>query len=223
MKFELEEFHRNVTDEELIKDLLKVSEELGKKKVTSREYLDRGKYAPDTLIRRLGKWNAILEKAGLEITSRRNISDDELFQNIKEVWIKFGRQPHTREMIKPFSKFSGQPYYDKFGSWRKALQSFIKYVNNEEIITEKSLQTKKVIIGNHKTKRDINWRLRFLVMRRDNFKCKKCGRSPATDPKIILHVDHIEPWSKGYETVFENLQTLCSVCNIGKSNLDDTE
>ncbi|MEW6748894.1 MAG: HNH endonuclease [Candidatus Micrarchaeota archaeon] len=55
-------------------------------------------------------------------------------------------------------------------------------------------------------------------MKRDNFKCKKCGRSPATDQSVILHVDHIKPYSKGGETTIENLETLCSVCNIGKSN-----
>ena len=37
---------------------------------------------------------------------------------------------------------------------------------------------------------------------------------------IILHVDHIKAWAKGGETVLENLQTLCSVCNIGKSDLE---
>jgi len=38
-------------------------------------------------------------------------------------------------------------------------------------------------------------------------------------PKIILHVDHVMPYSKGGETVLENLQTLCLKWNIGKSNL----
>lgn len=71
----------------------------------------------------------------------------------------------------------------------------------------------------HKTKRGINLQLRFIVMRRDNFKCKNCGRSPATDPTIILHVDHIKAWANGGETILENLQTLCSKCNIGKSDL----
>ena len=56
-------------------------------------------------------------------------------------------------------------------------------------------------------------------MARDNFKCRICGKSPATDPKITLHIDHIIPWSKGGETIFENLQTLCSECNLGKSDL----
>ncbi|RKX24889.1 MAG: hypothetical protein DRP45_07160 [Candidatus Zixiibacteriota bacterium] len=34
-----------------------------------------------------------------------------------------------------------------------------------------------------------------------------------------MEVDHKIPWSKGGETIEENLQTLCSECNQGKSNL----
>jgi 5-methylcytosine-specific restriction endonuclease McrA len=56
-------------------------------------------------------------------------------------------------------------------------------------------------------------------MRRDDFKCRICGRSPATHPGLVLHVDHVEAWSKGGSTVMENLQTLCEQDNIGKSNL----
>lgn len=53
-------------------------------------------------------------------------------------------------------------------------------------------------------------------MKRDNFKCVLCGASPAKDPKIELHIDHIIPWSKGGESTIDNLQTLCSACNLGK-------
>jgi len=56
-------------------------------------------------------------------------------------------------------------------------------------------------------------------MRRDNFKCRITGRSPATDPTVILKVDHLHPWEQGGETVIENLQTLAKDINIGKSNL----
>lgn len=70
----------------------------------------------------------------------------------------------------------------------------------------------------HKTKREISLQLRYKVLQRDNFKCCTCGASPAKDPSVELHIDHIVPWSKGGETTFENLQTLCSKCNIGKSN-----
>ena len=71
----------------------------------------------------------------------------------------------------------------------------------------------------HKTKREPGMRLRFEVLKRDNFKCCACGASPAKDPSVDLHIDHVIPWSKGGETVLDNLQTLCSACNIGKSDM----
>lgn len=76
-----------------------------------------------------------------------------------------------------------------------------------------------VSVSKHRTSRNINTRLRFKVLSRDNFKCCFCGASPAKNPSVELHVDHIIPWSKGGETVIDNLQTLCSKCNLGKSDL----
>ena len=65
----------------------------------------------------------------------------------------------------------------------------------------------------------MNLRTRFIVMQRDKFKCCVCGASPAKDSSVELQVDHIIPWAKGGETVIDNLQTLCSKCNLGKSDL----
>jgi 5-methylcytosine-specific restriction endonuclease McrA len=150
-----------------------------------------------------------------------NLSEEELFENLEEIWVKLGRQPKYTEMQKPLSKYSCSTYANRFGTWRKALEKFVAYINKEENASSEEMLRKVRVepITKHKTSRTINWRLRFIVMRRDNFKCKKCGRSPANDPKIILHVDHKIAWAKGGETVFENLETLCSRCNIGKSNL----
>lgn len=64
--------------------------------------------------------------------------------------------------------------------------------------------------------RYINQKLRYKVLHRDRFRCVICGRSPAKDLSIELHVDHILPWSKGGKTMEENLRTLCSDCNLGK-------
>jgi len=60
--------------------------------------------------------------------------------------------------------------------------------------------------------------LRFKVLQRDQFRCRLCGRSPATELSCKLHVDHVLAFSKGGKTILENLQTLCSTCNVGKSN-----
>ena len=76
--------------------------------------------------------------------------------------------------------------------------------------------------SNHTTKstRVISDKLRYQILKRDNFKCCACGASPAKDPSIELHIDHIVPWSKGGETKPDNLQTLCSRCNLGKGDIE---
>ena len=72
---------------------------------------------------------------------------------------------------------------------------------------------------NGRKSRDPSTRRRFEVLYRDKFTCRFCGASPAKDPTVTLHIDHIVPWSKGGETSLDNLQTLCSKCNLGKSDL----
>jgi hypothetical protein len=58
--------------------------------------------------------------------------------------------------------------------------------------------------------------LRMDILRRDMFRCKMCGA--AASDGATLHVDHINPVSKGGKTTAANLQALCQSCNIGKSN-----
>lgn len=82
----------------------------------------------------------------------------------------------------------------------------------------KSSSSPSIKFGNHSS-RKISDKLRYQVLKRDNFKCCACGASPAKDPSIELHIDHIVPWSKGGETKADNLQTLCSKCNLGKSDI----
>jgi 5-methylcytosine-specific restriction endonuclease McrA len=68
--------------------------------------------------------------------------------------------------------------------------------------------------------KSINYRLRYLTLRRDHYRCRACGRSPATHPGTQLQIDHIIPTSRGGKSTPSNLQSLCQTCNIGKSNLD---
>lgn len=132
----------------------------------------------------------------------------------------------------PLSKYTASAYQTNFGSWQKALMQFVEFINSEEVETEQTIkekpeikteetvETKSEVTPRHKTKRNINLRLRHEVFMRDGNICKMRGRSPQNTPGTIVHVDHIIAWAKGGETIFENLQTLCSVCNIGKSDLD---
>ena len=225
MKFELNDFHRNTSDEELLNDLKAVSNIINKDTVTMEEYNQYGKYHSTTLTRRFGSWFFCLQKAQLQMSrSKIGISNEALFDNIEKVWIKLGKQPSYTQM-EEYGEFSIGTYTKRFGGWRKALEAFVDYVNSTEIKIDESEPTSDTTsdVANHITRRGINLRMRFIVMKRDNFKCCMCGRSPATTPGLELHIDHIIPWSKGGETVIDNLQTLCSDCNLGKSNLSETE
>lgn len=220
MKFNIRLPNLKVSDQQLLDDLTAVAKLLNKNILSQNEYKKHGKYSMTSLRNHFGTWKKALEKADLRRTRNWGTSREEFLENIKDIWIKLGRQPKYSEMVMPFSKYSATAYAHYFGNWTKALIEFEKYLLEEDVDTLEAIEEKPAIDRKqHKTERQVNWRLRFKVMQRDNFKCKCCGCSPATDPKIILHVDHIKAWSNGGETVFENLQTLCSRCNIGKSNL----
>lgn len=112
-------------------------------------------------------------------------------------------------------------YEKRFGSWNKALKAFIVYINDsssQKDIDSRAPKSEEKRNQANRTPRQINWRLRATVLIKDNCICRMCGTSPAKDSSVVLHVDHVKPWSKGGETELGNLQTLCSVCNIGKSN-----
>jgi len=66
-----------------------------------------------------------------------------------------------------------------------------------------------------KKRTPISKRSRFEVFKRDSFKCQYCGESA---PKVVLHIDHIHPVSKGGDNHITNLITSCDSCNLGKSN-----
>jgi hypothetical protein len=150
-----------------------------------------------------------------------NASKEELFKNIEKVWMTLGRQPRRTEMKKPISEYSITPYISAFGNWRNALVSFIEYINqeNDEIENTSNSQTETTRPEiKRRSKRDISHRLRFRILVRDGFTCRKCGRSPLKTPGTELHVDHIVPWSIGGETLPDNLETKCIECNLGKGN-----
>jgi hypothetical protein len=226
-------------DEDFFADMRRIASQLQKTYITSGEYKQYGLYNCSSMSRRFGSWNVILEKAGLSPTPFRlgkgkEISDEELFQDIERVWIKLGRQPTVTDVKNGEFSFGQNTFVRRFGGWRGTLEAFVRYINSEEKTTptndeiedksniEASLPRKDSSHkSNRNTSRDINLRLRFKVMQRDNFKCCICGKSPATSPNVTLHIDHIKPWSKGGETTIDNLQTLCSDCNLGKSDLYD--
>ena len=221
-------FRYTFSDDDVVSDIKRVAGICKKDTVTTKEYDVYGTYSSQTLIARYKLWNNILEMSGLRVNLYRNFTDEELFEEIERIWIVLGRQPTTTDIKGGISKYSLNSYSRRFGGWRNALKAFLDYINDgiegnecdsNNDITKKEVHDEQPDLFQHKTRRDVNLRMRFKVLQRDRFKCCACGASPSINSNVELHVDHIKPWSQGGETTMDNLQTLCSLCNLGKGNL----
>ena len=152
----------------------------------------------------------------------KRYTDEQCFENLLSLWTHYGRPPQHDEMNRAPSQVGSKAYIRRWGTWRKALQAFVQRVNNDEPPASASEQ---VPAQSHSTSsqsvpdrgpREIPLALRYYVLRRDSFRCVTCGASPAITHGVVLHIDHIHPWSLGGATVAENLRTLCQHCNLGK-------
>lgn len=225
---------KKVDPENIISDVKRIAAQLNTCTVTSNQYKALGAYALPTVIEKFGSWKNLLKSAGLSVTGFiAKYSDIEVFTEIERIWTALGRQPTTTDLRRGVSRISFEALSRRFGGWRNTLVAFLEYVNDGSSPNQDDLDnagseesvisyTEADTAGDNRKKRtprNINLRLRFRTLQLDAFKCRACGASPAKNPEIELHVDHIVPWSKGGETELDNLQTLCSKCNLGKSNL----
>jgi hypothetical protein len=62
----------------------------------------------------------------------------------------------------------------------------------------------------------VSRRLRYEVLRRDDFTCRYCGGKA---PDVELEVDHVQPTTLGGSDEPSNLATACAGCNAGKSSI----
>ena len=172
-----------------------------------------------------------LKSKGMELSPRkvppnRIHSDKEMFEQMGKIWRKLGHRPSRTEWEIAKPKIHYNTYKQRFGGWQNACLQFIKYKMGEDVEIDEGKE-KKYFQTNVK-KREIKYNpgdtrtipdgLRLKIFARDNFCCVFCGRSPATDFGLKLHVDHIKPFSQGGKSTEDNLQTLCQNCNLGKSN-----
>ena len=240
LEVENHNFRINASDADIINDVIRVKEIYKKDTITRKEYDVYGNYRSSTILKHGLSWNEILQMAGLKLNVNHDFSNEDLLEEIERLWVKLGRQPTTTDIKNGVSQYSLNTFTRHFGSWRKALVAFVNYVNDDNNnqpdnadrsklsgssvrsisnVRNKSNVTQQLEFHKHKTQREPNLRLRFKVLERDHFRCCICGASPAKDSSVELEVDHIKPWSKGGETVLDNLQTLCKRCNSGKSDL----
>jgi hypothetical protein len=219
------------SDDAILEELRRVAAHYENRRFSRREYdaitiLCKG----SSILRRFGTWQAALDAAGLSLKvvgkNLYAISEQQLFEEMKRIWSEVGHRPSHDEWVKHKPRHSYGTYKRRFNGWVNACTKFIEYVTGEKVrVSDPSLlpiNKKPVYMNKPRTanpeKRNISERLRYRVLARDFFKCVLCGKSPASEPGVKLHIDHILPFAKGGQTTMENLRSVCNRCNWGKGD-----
>jgi len=110
-----------LTEKDLTEDIKRVSSIIDKTP-KKKDYDEYGKYDSSSITYVIGSWNEALEKAGFDILSYRNISEEKLKEEVHRVAEELGRKPTSRD-IESEGKFAVNTYLRRFGSWNEALKS----------------------------------------------------------------------------------------------------
>lgn len=207
--------------EEIIAAMKAAATNLGKDTITLNEFTAHSGITGGPVRRLFGTWKDALAACGFDQSPLgKRYTDEQCFENLLALWMHYGRSPQHDEMNLPPSQVGSKAYVRRWGTWRKALQAFVQRVNNgESPPSSEPVEIQNTVAGEapqHRGPRDIPLALRYYVLKRDNFRCVACGASPAITTGVVLHIDHIHPWSRGGATIADNLRTLCQHCNLGK-------
>jgi hypothetical protein len=214
-----------IPKDEIIADLKRVAESLGFREFTQKEFLKLSQVTRSKAVmyKNFGTWEEALKEAGLELKPDPEagmfIPDRELFAEMERIWRLCGHRPSKSEWGVANPKFSYGTYKRRFGGWVGACERFIEFQTEAPPVAESTSSrgtSKSQIVLTKENVRNIPLGVRLKVLERDGFRCTFCGRSPATEQRIRLHVDHVIPFALGGRTEIGNLQTLCNECNWGK-------
>ena len=126
MKFELNEWKAQLTDEEIIADIQETAKQLGKDYISISVYKLHGKYSQTAIQRHFGNWKNALAIAGLR--NERNsseyklIQDEEYFDDLRRVANLINSNTVPYEEYKKQGKYSSEYIFKRFGKWNDFLK-----------------------------------------------------------------------------------------------------
>lgn len=220
---------RRYQDQEILAELRRVAEIYQRRRFTRHDFDKVAAYCKGTVVlARFGSWRAALDAAGLVLVAtpkdRSRISNAQLFQEMERIWRKVGHRPSKDEWEFQKPQYSYTTYKTRFGGWLNACAAFIELISDKPAESGQSAphhgSTPRASVNapRQEDRRAIPAKLRYRVLVRDNFRCVLCGRSPALETGVRLHIDHIVPFARDGKTVERNLRTLCESCNWGKGD-----
>ena len=202
-----------ITEREMLASLRTFAELCDGRSFTTRQYnswKDRVCHSW-TISERFGNWRRALGRVGIEtgVKSRR-FSSRELMDNLELAWRELGRPPGARLIAQHGFRISGPTYRRRWGSLQNACTLLARFKKGE--ITERQLLG-TTPSQQRQTRTALSLKVRWDVLKRDNYRCVRCGKRP---PDVVLEVDHKVSVKCGGTNDISNLRTLCWPCNHGK-------
>ena len=214
-RFDLKAKRTRLSDGDLVAALQSAAKALGESYFTSPQYdgLPGKRPHSATIIDRFGSWKKALALIGIAGGRQRRHSPEQLIANLEAVWKHLGFPPGKRQIAELGERISESPYKRHWGSVRAACEMLAAF-------HERKISREHLLAGNtgKLTRTTIPLQDRWAVLKRDNYRCTKCGASPSSDHQVELEVDHIISVAKGGKNARHNLQTLCRKCNQGKKD-----
>ena len=132
MDYILNEYHRNISNQELLNDIKSTAEKLNKKVLTQDEYSRYGKYSPNTVRRRFSGWNKALQLCGMcpnayQLGAAKSkplyqhISDEDLLSDVSAVAQRLHKDTVSSAEYARNGKFSRDTCFKRFGNWENVL------------------------------------------------------------------------------------------------------
>ena len=126
MKFELNEYHGQLTDEEIIQDIIETAQRLCTDYMSITTYKKEGKYSQTAVQGHFGTWKNALEIAGLRIERTKqeikHISNEQYFEDLRRVAELIEKETVPYDDYKKYGKYSAEHIIHRFGKWNIALE-----------------------------------------------------------------------------------------------------
>jgi len=123
---------RTMTDNEILEQIRNVAARLGKSALSGADIEANSEITQAQMNRRFGSVSAAFKQAGIEqVNHGRRYTEDEIFENLLNVWTHYGRPPAALEMDRSPSTVGKNAYIKRYDGWRNALKAFVERANSE--------------------------------------------------------------------------------------------
>jgi HNH endonuclease len=207
MAFEID-FIESYDLDSIVAELQRVAKKLGTRTLTCRDIRAHAWIGTTVLRRKFGSIQRAWEAAGL-VPSRRRPSNGEMLSSLADLCRitrkKSGRNAQARELRAYGFPVSLSAILRRFGSWNEALKAAAAASPGQV-----AKPAPVAAIRAHRP--PISDRKRFLVFKRDMYRCQICPRVGGE-----LELGHVIPVCRGGTDKMDNLRTLCRKCSRAKA------